>query len=62
VPKYSSPEGLEKLVQALTHLRSAISLLDKADSPLHIAARVDLAAHQLAALAEPTGGAASAID
>lgn len=35
------------LVQALEHLKAAIDLLDRAQAPAHIAAHVDLAAHQL---------------
>ena len=37
----------EALTEALHHLRTAISLLDQADGPAHIAAHVDLAAHHL---------------
>jgi hypothetical protein len=52
---------VEKLTQALTHLRSAISLLDEAEAPAHIAAQLDLAAHQLMALAVEADGDAFGI-
>jgi hypothetical protein len=35
------------LSEALQQLRSAIELLDEANAPAHIAAHVDLAAHQI---------------
>ena len=35
------------LVQALTHLRHALELLDAAEAPAQIAAHVDLALNQL---------------
>lgn len=54
MPKCSSSEGREKLIQALTHLRLAINLLDQADAPPHIAAHVDLASYQLVALTGET--------
>lgn len=37
----------EQFVEALNQLRSAIYLLDLSNAPAHIAAHVDLAAHQL---------------
>lgn len=39
--------GIELLVEAAEHLRSAIELLDRASAPGHIAANVDLARNQL---------------
>ncbi len=37
----------EMLCDAANHLQSALDLLDGAEAPAHIGARVDLAAHQL---------------
>lgn len=37
----------EQWREALKQLQSAIDLLDRSDAPAHIAAHVDLAAHQL---------------
>lgn len=34
-------------LEALKQLQSAIDLLDSSDAPAHIAAHIDLAAHQL---------------
>ena len=58
-------EGREELMsRALQHLRSALQLLDEADAPAHLGARVDLVIHELyLALAQITaGGALSHID
>jgi hypothetical protein len=35
------------LLDALTHLRAAIEILDQVDAPAHIAAHVDLAVNQI---------------
>jgi hypothetical protein len=46
-----SPAALKKRLEtALSLLRGAIDLLDEANAPGHIAAQVDLAAHQLESL------------
>lgn len=48
-----SSERGRTLAEGLKHLRRAIELLDAAGAPGHIAAHVDLAAHQLSAMVEP---------
>jgi hypothetical protein len=42
-----APQGERPLMQALNYLQAAIELLDRGRAPGHIAAHVDLAAHQL---------------
>ena len=46
----------QALIEALSHLQSAIELLDQASAPGHIAAHVDLAVNELEhALANASG-------
>lgn len=47
VPDEPVSEGVQTLTQALSQLQSALTLLDRAKAPAHIAAHVDLAIHQL---------------
>lgn len=53
----SSIEDGQRLLQALHHLRFAIGVLDEAQAPAQIAARVDLAAHELTVFIERLGRA-----
>lgn len=58
-----SPAGNdESLREALDHLVCAIELLDQAGAPAHIAAHVDLAAHEVKNLGEPGPWQASVTD
>lgn len=45
--KYDSGEQQQRLTSAAEHLRSAIDLLDQAEAPDQIAARIDHAACEL---------------
>jgi len=55
VPNDSSSDEQQRLWDALKHLRNALDLLDLAQAPPHIAAHVDLAAHQLSAFIDTMG-------
>lgn len=51
-------DDFDALLEAQSLIASAIALLDKIGAPPHIAAHLDLAHHQLAALIENGGVAA----
>lgn len=59
---FSSAENHESLREALNLLVCAIELLDQAGAPGHIAAYVDLAAHEVKNLSEPVQWQASVTD